>query len=120
MAQVKGAASGAIVAGGGTITHHHAVGRDHAPWMQSEVGERGVGALRALKAELDPAGIMNPGKLLAVASAARRRRCNTIGPGFVGVLAVSRVSSIVWYLAASFGSSAPPCTLPLEPTSGRG
>jgi alkyldihydroxyacetonephosphate synthase len=61
---VKQAASDAIVAGGGTITHHHAVGRDHAPWLKDEVGETGVAALRALKAELDPAGIMNPGKLL--------------------------------------------------------
>jgi alkyldihydroxyacetonephosphate synthase len=61
---VKQAASQAIVDGGGTITHHHAVGRDHAPWLQDEVGLQGVAALRALKAELDPAGIMNPGKLL--------------------------------------------------------
>ncbi|HEX7610471.1 MAG TPA: FAD-binding oxidoreductase, partial [Solirubrobacteraceae bacterium] len=60
---VKRAACDAIVAGGGTITHHHAVGRDHAPWMAREVGEGGVAALSALKAELDPAGIMNPGKL---------------------------------------------------------
>ena len=61
---VKDAASEAIIAGGGTITHHHSVGRDHARWMNSEVGEGGVQALRALKEELDPAGIMNPGKLL--------------------------------------------------------
>jgi alkyldihydroxyacetonephosphate synthase len=61
---VKEAASGAIVSGGGTITHHHAVGRDHAPWMEREVGATGVAALRALKRELDPDGIMNPGKLL--------------------------------------------------------
>jgi alkyldihydroxyacetonephosphate synthase len=61
---VKAAASAAIVEGGGTITHHHAVGRDHAPWMEREVGEQGVRALRALKEELDPTGIMNPGKLL--------------------------------------------------------
>jgi alkyldihydroxyacetonephosphate synthase len=60
----KAAASAAIVDGGGTITHHHAVGRDHAAWMEREIGEKGVRALRALKAELDPAGIMNPGKLL--------------------------------------------------------
>jgi alkyldihydroxyacetonephosphate synthase len=60
----KRAASDAIVAGGGTITHHHAVGRDHAPWMRAEVGELGVELLRAAKARLDPAGIMNPGKLL--------------------------------------------------------
>ncbi|MHB8234907.1 MAG: FAD-binding oxidoreductase [Solirubrobacteraceae bacterium] len=60
----KQAASAAITGGGGTITHHHAVGRDHASWMSAEVGQTGVSALRALKAELDPSGIMNPGKLL--------------------------------------------------------
>ena len=65
---VKRAASEAIVTGGGTITHHHAVGRDHAPWLAREVGEQGMAAIRALKAELDPAGIMNPGKLLPGAS----------------------------------------------------
>jgi alkyldihydroxyacetonephosphate synthase len=63
---VKQAAGDAILAGGGTITHHHAVGRDHTPWMEREVSPGGVQALRALKAELDPAGIMNPGKLLPV------------------------------------------------------
>lgn len=62
--EVKTAASQAIVDGGGTITHHHAVGRDHAPWIGSELGDEGVAVLRALKAELDPKGIMNPGKLL--------------------------------------------------------
>jgi alkyldihydroxyacetonephosphate synthase len=61
---LKRAASEAIVAGGGTITHHHAVGRDHAPWLAREIGEQGVAALAALKAQLDPSGIMNPGKLL--------------------------------------------------------
>jgi alkyldihydroxyacetonephosphate synthase len=60
----KEAASEAIIMHGGTITHHHAVGRDHAPWMGVEVGESGLAALRTLKDELDPAGIMNPGKLL--------------------------------------------------------
>jgi alkyldihydroxyacetonephosphate synthase len=62
---VKEAASRAIVEHGGTITHHHAVGHDHAVWMEAEVGKTGTAALRALKAEFDPAGIMNPGKLLA-------------------------------------------------------
>ena len=62
----KDAASTAIVDAGATITHHHAVGRDHAPWIERELGGEGVAALRALKAELDPAGIMNPGKLLPV------------------------------------------------------
>jgi alkyldihydroxyacetonephosphate synthase len=60
----KHAASAAIVGHGGTITHHHAIGRDHREWMTSEVGDSGVELLRALKARLDPAGIMNPGKLL--------------------------------------------------------
>jgi alkyldihydroxyacetonephosphate synthase len=60
----KQAAGAAIVAHGATITHHHAIGRDHLPWMEAEIGQRGVAALRAVKRELDPAGIMNPGKLL--------------------------------------------------------
>jgi alkyldihydroxyacetonephosphate synthase len=63
-AAVKRAACEAIVAHGGTITHHHAVGRDHAPYMKAEVGRTGLDLLRAAKEELDPAGIMNPGKLL--------------------------------------------------------
>jgi alkyldihydroxyacetonephosphate synthase len=61
---VKRTASEAIVAAGGTITHHHGVGRDHVPYMRAEVGELGVETLRAAKERLDPAGIMNPGKLL--------------------------------------------------------
>jgi alkyldihydroxyacetonephosphate synthase len=60
----KTAASDAIVAAGGTITHHHAIGRDHAAWMRAEVGEMGLEVLRAAKERLDPRGIMNPGKLL--------------------------------------------------------
>jgi alkyldihydroxyacetonephosphate synthase len=60
----KAAATDAICAAGATLTHHHAVGRDHAPWLPQEVGELGIDALRALKARLDPAGIMNPGKLV--------------------------------------------------------
>jgi alkyldihydroxyacetonephosphate synthase len=60
----KTAASEAIVAGGGTITHHHAIGRDHRQWMRAEVGELGIELIRAAKERLDPAGIMNPGKLL--------------------------------------------------------
>jgi alkyldihydroxyacetonephosphate synthase len=62
--EAKTAACEAIVRHGGTITHHHAVGRDHAPYMESEVGPLGVDLLRAAKERLDPAGIMNPGKLL--------------------------------------------------------
>jgi alkyldihydroxyacetonephosphate synthase len=62
--QVKRAASQAIVASGATITHHHAVGRDHAPYMEAEVGKAGLEVLRAVKDQLDPTGIMNPGKLI--------------------------------------------------------
>jgi alkyldihydroxyacetonephosphate synthase len=61
---VKSAACDAIAGAGGTITHHHAVGRDHVPWMRHEVGELGLAALKSVKERLDPAGIMNPGKLL--------------------------------------------------------
>ena len=60
----KRAATDAIVATGGTLTHHHAVGRDHVPWMRHEAGDAGLAALRAAKEALDPAGILNPGKLL--------------------------------------------------------
>ena len=60
----KHAASDAIIANGGTITHHHAVGIDHKPWMSAEIGELGVQILRAVKQTLDPAGILNPGKLI--------------------------------------------------------
>jgi alkyldihydroxyacetonephosphate synthase len=63
-AAVKRAASEAIVAAGGTITHHHGVGRDHAPYMDAEVGRTGIEVLRAVKERLDPSGIMNPGKLI--------------------------------------------------------
>jgi alkyldihydroxyacetonephosphate synthase len=62
--EAKTAACEAIVGVGGTITHHHAVGRDHAPYMRAEIGELGLEALRAVKERLDPAGVMNPGKLL--------------------------------------------------------
>ena len=60
----KVAASDAIVANGATITHHHAVGADHRHWMPAEIGELGVQVLRAVKQALDPAGILNPGKLI--------------------------------------------------------
>jgi alkyldihydroxyacetonephosphate synthase len=60
----KRAASDAIMATGGTITHHHAVGADHRSRMRDEVGDLGVQVLRAVKAALDPAGILNPGKLI--------------------------------------------------------
>ncbi|MGW5361803.1 FAD-binding oxidoreductase [Actinopolymorpha pittospori] len=65
--RAKAAASEAIVAGGGTISHHHAVGRTHAPYLEAEVGPVGVSVLAAVKATLDPHGILNPGTLVAEA-----------------------------------------------------
>jgi alkyldihydroxyacetonephosphate synthase len=62
--RAKAAALDAIVASGGTITHHHAVGRDHAPWLEREAGPLGVAVLEAAKVRLDPAGVMNPGVLV--------------------------------------------------------
>ena len=64
--RAKTAACDAIVAAGGTITHHHAVGRDHVPWLGAELGDLGIELLRALRERCDPAGVMNPGKLLAL------------------------------------------------------
>lgn len=62
--RAKREASDAIVANGGTITHHHAVGSDHRPWMDAEIGPLGGDVLRAVKAALDPEGVLNPGKLI--------------------------------------------------------
>lgn len=63
-ATAKQAASAAISRTGGTITHHHAVGTDHRPWLSEEIGSLGAASLRGLKATLDPAGILNPQKLI--------------------------------------------------------
>ncbi|RMF30965.1 MAG: FAD-binding oxidoreductase [Chloroflexi bacterium] len=61
---VKRAAMEAIIAHGGAVSHHHGVGRDHAPWLARQRGPQGMEALRALKRTLDPQGVMNPGVLL--------------------------------------------------------
>lgn len=61
---IKQAASEAILANGGTISHHHGVGEDHLPWIAQEKGVLGIEVLRAVKQALDPAGVLNPGKLL--------------------------------------------------------
>jgi alkyldihydroxyacetonephosphate synthase len=60
----KAAACEAIVAAGAAITHHHAVGTDHKPYLTAEIGEVGVEVLRAVKQAVDPAGILNPGVLI--------------------------------------------------------
>jgi alkyldihydroxyacetonephosphate synthase len=63
-AEIRRAAGDAVLAAGGTITHHHAVGRLHRPWYDRERPEPFAMALRAAKQALDPAGIMNPGVLV--------------------------------------------------------
>jgi alkyldihydroxyacetonephosphate synthase len=62
--ELKQAASEAILGAGGTITHHHAVGRDHRPWYDRQRPEPFATALRAAKSAVDPAGILNPGVLI--------------------------------------------------------
>src|SRR3954467_9985615 len=59
--EVKAAASDAVLSAGGTITHHHAVGRDHHPWYAEQRPTPFAAALRAAKRAVDPAGILNPG-----------------------------------------------------------
>ena len=59
--EIKARVSAAIVTHGGTITHHHAVGRDHVPWYRPPAPY--AAALRAVKQSLDPHGVLNPGVL---------------------------------------------------------
>jgi len=60
----KAAASDAMVHNGASITHHHAVGQDHKPWLAEEIGPVGVLMLRAVKEKIDPTGVLNPGVLI--------------------------------------------------------
>ncbi|MEX0620706.1 MAG: FAD-binding oxidoreductase [Solirubrobacterales bacterium] len=62
--EIKAAASEAIIECGGTITHHHAVGRDHRPWYDRQRPDAFAAALGAVKAELDPQAMLNPGVLI--------------------------------------------------------
>ncbi len=62
----KRAANDAILAAGGTISHHHGVGTDHRDWYLEEIGPLGIDILQAVKARLDPTGTLNPGVLLPV------------------------------------------------------
>jgi alkyldihydroxyacetonephosphate synthase len=64
MAEIKAAASDALIRLGGTITHHHAVGRYHRPWYDKQIPEGFRRGLAAVKKELDPAGVLNPGVLV--------------------------------------------------------
>jgi alkyldihydroxyacetonephosphate synthase len=61
---IKAAVSDALLAAGATITHHHAVGRDHRAWYDHQRPDPFAAALRAAKGAVDPAGLMNPGVLL--------------------------------------------------------
>jgi alkyldihydroxyacetonephosphate synthase len=61
--ELKRATTDAILEAGGTLSHHHGVGLDHAPWLAREKGTLGISAIQALRRALDPDGIMNPGKL---------------------------------------------------------
>jgi alkyldihydroxyacetonephosphate synthase len=63
-AAIKHAVSDVVIAEGGTITHHHAVGREHRPWYEQQRPAPFAAALRGAKAAVDPAGIMNPGVLI--------------------------------------------------------
>ncbi len=62
--EIKVAVSEALIDAGGTITHHHAVGRDHRPWYDRQRPQAFAAALGAAKRALDPAGILNPGVLI--------------------------------------------------------
>ncbi len=62
--EIKAAVSEVVVDAGGTITHHHATGRDHRPWYDHQRPDVFAAALRAAKSALDPAGVLNPGVLL--------------------------------------------------------
>jgi len=63
-ARIKAAAAEAVITGGGTITHHHAVGRDHRPWYDRQRPDTFAHALAGAKFALDPGGVMNPGVLI--------------------------------------------------------
>jgi len=63
-AEELAAALDAVIDGGGTVTHHHSVGRDHRPWYDRQRPDGFAAALAAAKAALDPAGVLNPGVLI--------------------------------------------------------
>jgi alkyldihydroxyacetonephosphate synthase len=64
--RAKAAASEAMISSGGSISHHHGVGRDHREWFEREVGSLSTSLLRAAKRTLDPTGILNPGILVSI------------------------------------------------------
>src|SRR2546428_241505 len=109
---IKAAVTEALLDAGGALSHHHGIGEDHAPYLARVIGEDGLVVLRALKRELDPDGIMNPGALLE-GSTAPRSRPATGGEG-----------GAVWGLVFSCHGSlhqekTPPRRLWLSPTEAR-
>lgn len=62
--EAKAVITDAITSGGGALSHHHGVGRDHRPWLPGQVGPIGMQVLRGIKAAVDPTSVMNPGALL--------------------------------------------------------
>jgi alkyldihydroxyacetonephosphate synthase len=62
--QVKRAVQQSFIDNGATLSHHHAVGTEHLPWLAADISAVGVKAVSAIKQGLDPANIMNPGRLL--------------------------------------------------------
>jgi len=64
-AEIKRVATEAFVGGGGALSHHHAVGYEHRPWIERELSQPGMASLRQLKSAIDPDGIMNPGSLFS-------------------------------------------------------
>lgn len=61
---IKRAAEDAFLAGGATLSHHHAVGLEHQSWLAADISPTGLRAVAAVKRGLDPLGIMNPGKIV--------------------------------------------------------
>jgi alkyldihydroxyacetonephosphate synthase len=62
---VKSAIQQAFIDHGGTLSHHHAVGREHAPWLEQDISAGGVALMQGLFVSADPSGILNPGKIIA-------------------------------------------------------
>lgn len=79
--RLKTAATDAVVDAGGTVSHQHGVGVDHAPWLEREKGALGVGALESLLRAFDPLELMNPGKLLPPVAGFRRAPRDGAAPG---------------------------------------
>jgi hypothetical protein len=62
--RIKKAAEDTFLENGATLSHHHAVGYEHLPWLERDISPAGLTAIEALKSGLDPQGVMNPGKLV--------------------------------------------------------